>query len=113
MPTAFISHRLSIRWLPGVASEPTNTVVLTGASTGVFLDVRFLKDSKKLDWAFAGYRYTDPSFVLECLDEIYLLSSELSSLRCTGRHQVQTSYRFEFQDTGTITSAIGKKTEYM
>ncbi|KAF8235061.1 hypothetical protein L208DRAFT_1258955 [Tricholoma matsutake] len=61
MPIAHISYRLSIRWVPGAASEPTNTVVLTGARTGVFLDVRFLKDSKKLDWGFAGYRYPDPN----------------------------------------------------
>lgn len=60
---AYISHRLSIRWIPEEAIEPTNTVVLTGARTGVFLDVRFLKDNKNIDWAFAGYRYTDPSFV--------------------------------------------------
>jgi hypothetical protein len=65
MPTAYISHRLSIRWVPGEASEPTNTVVLTGGSTGVFLDVRFLKDTGELDWAFAGYRYADSGFVLQ------------------------------------------------
>jgi len=61
MPAAYISHRLSIRWVPEEASEPTNTVVLTGARTGAFLDVRFFKETPKtLDWAFAGYRYIDP-----------------------------------------------------
>jgi len=62
-PPAYISHRLSIRWIPEEASEPTNTIVLTGASTGAFLDVRFIKETKTLDWAFAGYRYTDPGCV--------------------------------------------------
>jgi len=61
MPAAYISHRLSIRWVPEEASEPTNTVVLTGSRTGAFLDVRFFKEiGKTLDWAFAGYRYIDP-----------------------------------------------------
>jgi hypothetical protein len=63
---AFVSHRLSIRWLPDEASEPTDTIVLTGARKGVFLDTRFFKANKALDWAFAGYRFeesTTPSFV--------------------------------------------------
>lgn len=64
MPAAYISHRLSIRWVPEEASEPTNTVVLTGARTGTFLDVRFFKEAPKtLDWAFAGYRYIDPGLL--------------------------------------------------
>jgi len=63
MPPACISYRISIRWIPEELSEPTNTIVLTGASTGAFLDVRFIKETKTLDWAFAGYRYTDPGCV--------------------------------------------------
>ena len=54
--SSIISFRESIRWIPDPASEPTNTVVLTGGKTGVFIDIRFLKDSSDLDWAFAGYR---------------------------------------------------------
>ncbi|KIK59597.1 hypothetical protein GYMLUDRAFT_169498 [Collybiopsis luxurians FD-317 M1] len=54
-----ISFRESIRWIPDEASEPTDTVVLTGGKSGVFLDVRFFKDSNGLDWAFAGYRSTE------------------------------------------------------
>ena len=61
VPAAFLSFRLSIRWIPEEATELTNTVVLTGAKTGVFLDVRFFKGEQVLDWAFAGYRTTDPS----------------------------------------------------
>ncbi|KAF8511009.1 hypothetical protein BU17DRAFT_54971 [Hysterangium stoloniferum] len=55
-----ISFRQSIRWLPNDATEPTHTVVLTGGKKGVFLDVRFLKETNELDWAFAGYRYDTP-----------------------------------------------------
>ncbi|KAJ3850627.1 hypothetical protein EV368DRAFT_44889 [Lentinula lateritia] len=55
---ATVSFRKSIRWIPNQASEPSDTVVLTGGKTGVFLDVRFLKDSNEVDWAFAGYRST-------------------------------------------------------
>ncbi|KAG5638401.1 hypothetical protein H0H81_000178 [Sphagnurus paluster] len=58
---AYRSLRLSIRWLPDEASEPTRTIVLTGARTGVFIDTRFLKGTRDIDWAFAGYRFTDPS----------------------------------------------------
>ena len=51
-----VAFRKSIRWLPDPPSEPTHTVVLTGPS-GVFLDIRFLKDTpNEIDWAFAGYR---------------------------------------------------------
>jgi hypothetical protein len=53
-----ITIRQSIRWLPNEATEPTHTIVLTGPKSGVFLDVRFLKGTDELDWAFAGYRYT-------------------------------------------------------
>jgi hypothetical protein len=60
-PAAYLSFRLSLRWVPDEASEPTQTIVLTGARTGVFLDVRFFKETQDLDWAFAGYRTTDPS----------------------------------------------------
>ncbi|RDB23851.1 hypothetical protein Hypma_009225 [Hypsizygus marmoreus] len=60
-PAAFVSFRLSIRWLPEEASEPTHTIVLTGVRRGIFLDVRFFKGTKELDWAFAGYRTTDPN----------------------------------------------------
>ncbi|KAJ7075636.1 hypothetical protein B0H15DRAFT_791555 [Mycena belliarum] len=56
MSGASISFRKSIRWLPDDASEPTQTVVLTGLESGAFLDVRFDKASGELDWAFAGYR---------------------------------------------------------
>lgn len=55
---ATVSFRKSIRWIPDQASEPSDTVVLTGGKTGVFLDVRFLKDSNEIEWAFAGYRST-------------------------------------------------------
>ncbi|KAJ6524492.1 hypothetical protein B0H19DRAFT_898240, partial [Mycena capillaripes] len=54
--SASISYRESIRWLPDDASEPTRTIVLTALKSGVFLDVRFDKESGDLDWAFAGYR---------------------------------------------------------
>lgn len=56
---ASVSERRSIRWPPASASEPTYTLVLSGAS-GVFVDVRFLKDAPPeegvLDWAFAGFK---------------------------------------------------------
>ncbi|TFK37664.1 hypothetical protein BDQ12DRAFT_151671, partial [Crucibulum laeve] len=56
-----VSFRRSIRWLPDDANEPTQTVVLIGSRTGVYLDVRFVKDplKHKLDWAFAGYRVSN------------------------------------------------------
>jgi hypothetical protein len=64
-----ISFRRWIRWLQNAESEPTDTIVLTGMKTGVFLDVRFLKrppkggtaeeTTEELDWAFAGYRTSD------------------------------------------------------
>ncbi|KAF9031802.1 hypothetical protein BDZ89DRAFT_948515 [Hymenopellis radicata] len=53
-----ISYRDSIRWLPDDASEPTDTIVLTGRNSNIFVDVRFLKGTSELDWAFAGYRST-------------------------------------------------------
>ncbi|KAK0216042.1 hypothetical protein IW262DRAFT_1276706 [Armillaria fumosa] len=53
---ASISYRDSIRWLPDEASEPSDTVVLSSPKSNVFVDVRFIKGTKDLDWAFAGYR---------------------------------------------------------
>lgn len=56
MISATVSIRQSIRWLPDEPDEPTNTIVLTGGKTGVFLDTRFYTDGGLLDWAVAGYR---------------------------------------------------------
>ncbi|KAJ8489728.1 hypothetical protein ONZ45_g13472 [Pleurotus djamor] len=53
-----VSFRKSITWLPDAASEPTDTIVLTGRSS-CFIDTRFIKGTEELDWAFAGYRSTD------------------------------------------------------
>ncbi|GLB44103.1 putative protein HRI1 [Lyophyllum shimeji] len=75
---AYRSFRLSMRWLLEEASEPTSTIVLTGAKTGVFLDTRFIKGSSDLDWAFAGYRSTDPGALLmlySSLDNIHEIDS--------------------------------------
>lgn len=54
-----ISIRTSIRWLPGPATEPTSTVVLTSPERR-FVDVRVLLPTEtadaleRLDWAIAG-----------------------------------------------------------
>ncbi|PSN60440.1 hypothetical protein BS50DRAFT_535969 [Corynespora cassiicola Philippines] len=62
---ASISIRESIRWLPGEASEPTSTLVLTSPGKR-FVDLRILHPTKddatdedivpleRLDWAIAG-----------------------------------------------------------
>jgi len=57
-----ISFRQSIRWIPGERDEPTETIVLTGQKSGFFIDVRFLKATGGLDWAFAGYRTKGGSY---------------------------------------------------
>lgn len=85
MPAAYISHRLSIRWVPEPASEPTNTIVLTGARAGTFLDVRFFKGTKTLDWAIAGYRYINPGCVFGSLEVPFALTI---LLRYAKRRQV-------------------------
>jgi hypothetical protein len=48
-----ISTRAFIQWLPDPPSEPTSTEVLTSRQK-FFVDIRILKDSSGLDWAFAG-----------------------------------------------------------
>ncbi|KAF8172825.1 hypothetical protein K438DRAFT_1851199 [Mycena galopus ATCC 62051] len=87
MPPAFISFRESIRWVPDEASEPTQTTVLTSAKSGLFLDVRFNKDSGDLDWAFAGYRS----------------SLELDSTKFTHHIDSRTLTPLDVVDVGTNT----------
>jgi hypothetical protein len=57
-----VSIRISLRWLPDAASEPTDTLVFgVGA---YYLDLRVLKSNNSIDWALAGERQvisTDPS----------------------------------------------------
>jgi hypothetical protein len=48
-----ISTRTFIQWLPDPPSEPTSTEVLTSRQK-FFVDIRILKDSDGIDWAFAG-----------------------------------------------------------
>jgi hypothetical protein len=60
--TPRVSIRISLRWLPDAASEPTDTIVFgVGA---YYLDLRVLKSNNSIDWALAGERQvlsTDPS----------------------------------------------------
>lgn len=44
--------RLSLRWVPGVPEETTDTVVLTVGDW--FVDLRMDKKSGAIDWAMAG-----------------------------------------------------------
>lgn len=48
-----ISTRAFIQWLPDPPSEPTSTEVFTSRQK-FFVDIRILKDSDGIDWAFAG-----------------------------------------------------------
>lgn len=49
-----ISTRVSIRWLPDAASEPTDTLVFSVG--GWYMDLRILKEDGSIDWAMAGER---------------------------------------------------------
>jgi len=49
-----ISTRISIRWLPDPASEPSDVLVYNVGS--YYLDLRILKESGEIEWAFAGER---------------------------------------------------------
>jgi hypothetical protein len=51
---ARISRRISIRWLPEEASEPTDTLVLSLG--GWYVDLRIDKATGGIDWALAGQR---------------------------------------------------------
>ncbi|KZF22896.1 hypothetical protein L228DRAFT_268271 [Xylona heveae TC161] len=72
MPSASISERRSIRWVPEPASEPTSTLVLTSPGSH-FVDIRVLKlsyfkqpkfandssSTARIDWAFAGQSHSE------------------------------------------------------
>jgi len=49
-----LSTRLSIRWVPGEASEPTDTLVINVG--GWYVDLRITKLDGSIDWAMAGER---------------------------------------------------------
>jgi hypothetical protein len=51
---ARVSKRISIRWLPYEASEPTDTLVLSLG--GWYVDLRIDKATGGIDWALAGQR---------------------------------------------------------
>ncbi|KAJ9604224.1 hypothetical protein H2200_011058 [Cladophialophora chaetospira] len=61
-----LSTRLSIRWIPGEPSEPTDTLVMSVG--GWYVDLRITKKDGSIDWAMAGERlilaqepwYTEP-----------------------------------------------------
>lgn len=48
------STRISIRWPPAPASEPTDTLVLSVGD--YYVDLRVTKLDQKIDWALAGQR---------------------------------------------------------
>ncbi|EXJ93261.1 hypothetical protein A1O1_01652 [Capronia coronata CBS 617.96] len=52
------STRVSIRWPPAPASEPTDTLVLSVG--GYYVDLRVRKSDGEIDWALAGERIVDP-----------------------------------------------------
>jgi hypothetical protein len=49
-----LSTRISLRWLPDAASEPTDTLVFNVGS--YFMDLRVLKAKSSIDWGMAGER---------------------------------------------------------
>ncbi|KEF51601.1 uncharacterized protein A1O9_12236 [Exophiala aquamarina CBS 119918] len=51
---ARVSTRISIRWPPADASEPTDTLVLSVGD--YYVDLRVLKSDRTIDWALAGQR---------------------------------------------------------
>ncbi|OQV04009.1 hypothetical protein CLAIMM_08963 isoform 1 [Cladophialophora immunda] len=51
---ARLSTRLSIRWVPGEASEPTDTLII--GVEGWYVDLRITKLDGSIDWAMAGER---------------------------------------------------------
>ncbi|KPI41857.1 uncharacterized protein AB675_5476 [Cyphellophora attinorum] len=52
--SARVSTRISIRWPPEEASEPTDTLFLSLG--GYYVDLRINKYTKTIDWALAGQR---------------------------------------------------------
>lgn len=53
-PTASLSTRVSLRWLPEPAFENTDTVVLSVGKW--YVDLRMDKETGTIDWAIAGER---------------------------------------------------------
>ncbi|ETI22621.1 hypothetical protein G647_06697 [Cladophialophora carrionii CBS 160.54] len=49
-----LSTRLSIRWVPGEPSEPTNTLVMSVG--GWYVDLRITKADGSIEWGMAGER---------------------------------------------------------
>ncbi|KIW11204.1 hypothetical protein PV08_10504 [Exophiala spinifera] len=49
-----LSTRVSIRWVPGEPSEPTDTLVMSVG--GWYVDLRITKSDGTIDWAMAGER---------------------------------------------------------
>ncbi|KIV81969.1 hypothetical protein PV11_04115 [Exophiala sideris] len=49
-----LSTRLSIRWVPGEPSEPTDTLVMSVG--GWYVDLRITKKDGSIDWGMAGER---------------------------------------------------------
>lgn len=49
-----LSTRISIRWLPEAASEPTDTLVIGVGD--YYMDLRMTKADATIDWAMAGQR---------------------------------------------------------
>lgn len=52
--TCGFSKRLSLRWVPEVPEETTDTIVLSVGE--YFVDLRMDKSSGNIDWAMAGTR---------------------------------------------------------
>ncbi|KAF9063824.1 hypothetical protein BDP27DRAFT_1231430 [Rhodocollybia butyracea] len=108
--TSTISIRESIRWIPEEGGEPTDTVVLIGGISSIFLDVRFLKESNVLDWGIAGYRSNGNKNVTKFTHSI--------DSRDSSEEVVDYGYNTELPD-GTILEkgemvnpATGKMTAY-
>lgn len=50
-----LTTRISIRWVPGEPSEPTDTLVINVG--GWYVDLRMTKADGSIDWAMAGERF--------------------------------------------------------
>lgn len=56
-PTARLSTRVSLRWVPEPAFENTDTIVLSVGKW--YVDLRMDKRTGKIDWAIAGERIVE------------------------------------------------------
>ncbi|KAH8796189.1 hypothetical protein DL96DRAFT_1541412 [Flagelloscypha sp. PMI_526] len=99
--SGFVSLRRSLIWYTEGQTQiapDADVVVIVSSKTGYFVDVRFLKESGELEWAFAGYkenRKNQETRFVHLIDSRTIDVSQVEDIGISSQHPTDLTLTYE------------------